>query len=98
MIRPWIILALAVLTVSTGAVGQERGRIGGPGVERFQHSAPPRFPGGTEFPDQPSVVVPPPPPPELRDVCTRHFECDRDCQRASGYNFCPDNCKHVVCD
>ena len=95
MIGPWVIVALAVLTVSTGAVEQERGRIRGPGVE--QYSAPPRFPPRIEFPDEP-VVAPPPPLPELRDVCTRHFECDRDCQRASGYNFCPDNCKHVVCD
>jgi hypothetical protein len=34
---------------------------------------------------------------EIKERCTPYWECDNDCRKASGYNFCPDYCKHLAC-
>lgn len=105
MAKAWII-AVALLASATCACAQERyGRP--PSFDRPPLIDEPRsieiprsieVPRAIEVPSESPVLVVPPPPLEPRYECTRHFDCDEDCRRASGFNFCPDHCKRVVCD
>ena len=92
------ILTVLLLMFATDAMSQ-RGYERAPSFERRPDIRTDRPDFSKPDLDQPTLVVPSPPPPlQLEpEGCVKHWECDDDCRRAEGTNYCPAHCKKLAC-
>jgi hypothetical protein len=96
-----IVVALLLMFASE-AVAQHKVEPVKPDVGSRLNSGPGRIEvpniGPSEI-ETPTLVLPPPPPPLTPEIggCDKHWECDNDCRRAEGTNYCPNHCKKLAC-